>query len=140
MLFGLGNHSDTTIGVMRLLGEAGGALIMAKFLWDSFRGRLAPMTGLGIGMGAFVLLGGTVLPWYLLWAIVPLAAAIGTSRFRTWAAVLSVFFSLITPPTGSNFDGHLYVLPESWVAAIVVVVLALFVVRRRIPIWHGQPA
>ena len=38
------------------------------------RGRIDPVTGLGVGLGAVVLLGPVVHPWYLLWAAIPLAA------------------------------------------------------------------
>ena len=41
------------------------------------RGRVDPMTGLGAGLGAVVLLGPVVHPWYLLWAAIPLAATGG---------------------------------------------------------------
>ena len=41
------------------------------------------MIGLGAALGAVLVLGATVQPWYLLWAAIPLASAAGNTRFRT---------------------------------------------------------
>jgi alpha-1,6-mannosyltransferase len=137
--FGLGNHTDSTIDIMRLIGELVSVVIIVKLLWDTWRGRLRPMIGLGLCMAAVVALGATVQPWYLLWAVIPLAASVGTSRFRTATALVCAIIAMIVPPTGSTFDGRTYILPDAYVAAAVVVVVALFAVRRKLPIlpdWH----
>jgi alpha-1,6-mannosyltransferase len=136
--FGLGNHSDSTISIMRMIGELASVVVMAKLLWDTWKGRLQPMVGLGLSLGAVVVFGATVQAWYLLWAAVPLAAAIGASGFRTAATVISAFVAMIVPPTGSTFDGRAYVLPTAAVAAFVVVAIAVFLVRGKLPLlpWH----
>jgi alpha-1,6-mannosyltransferase len=41
---------------------------------------------------------------------------------------------MIVPPTGSTFDGHTYILPDSYVAAAIVLVIAVFVVRKTVPV------
>ena len=47
------------------------------------RGRMSTVgDGLGVALGATVLLFPVVQPWYLLWAIIPLAAWATRPRFR----------------------------------------------------------
>jgi alpha-1,6-mannosyltransferase len=132
--FGLGNHSDSTIDIMRTVGELVSVVIIGKLLWDTWKGRLQPMIGLGLCMGAVVILGATVQAWYLLWAAIPLAAGTGASGFRTVATVISAVVAMIVPPTGSTFDGHTYVLPDSYLAAAIVLAIAVFAVRKMVPL------
>jgi len=132
--FGLGNHTDATIGAMRLLGDLAGLGVTVKLLWDTWRGRLQPMIGLGLSLGAVVLLGATVQPWYVLWAAIPLAASTGASLFRTGATVVCAVIALLVPPTGSAFSDHAYILPYALMAAAIVFAVAVFAVRRRLPV------
>ena len=50
------------------------AILVTWLLLAVLRGRLHPVGGLGVALGATVLLFPVVQPWYLLWAIIPLAA------------------------------------------------------------------
>jgi alpha-1,6-mannosyltransferase len=133
ILLGLGNHIDAAITVSRMVGTVLGPLLAAKLLLDSFRWRLRPMIGLGAALGAVLVFGATVQPWYLLWAALPLAVAAGNIRFRTMATAISAGFAVALPPTGTTFDGRTYQLPYTYIAAGIVVVLALFLVRKHIP-------
>lgn len=130
---GLGNHIDAAITVSRMVGTLLGPLLAAKLLLDSFRWRLRPMIGLGAALGAVLVFGATVQPWYLLWAALPLAVAAGNTRFRTVATAISAAFAVALPPTGSTFDGRAYQLPYAYAGAVIVVGLALFLVRRHVP-------
>jgi alpha-1,6-mannosyltransferase len=136
ILLGLGNHIDAAITVSRMVGTLLGPLLAAKLLLDSLRWRLRPMIGLGAAIGAVLVFGATVQPWYLLWAALPLAVAAGDIRFRTMATAISAGFAVALPPTGSTFDGRAYQLPYAYVGALIVVGLALLLVRRHIP---GRP-
>ncbi|RZS43333.1 alpha-1,6-mannosyltransferase [Herbihabitans rhizosphaerae] len=140
VLLQLGNHTDAAIDVARLIGMALAAAICVRLLWRSFRGRLDPMIGLGLALGVVVALGATVLPWYLLWAVIPLSAAVGDNRFRTVAAGVCAFIALAQPPTGSGFLGHAFVLPQAYLGAAVVVALSLLVVNRTLPIRRRKAA
>lgn len=133
IVLGLGNHIDATIAVSRVIGAVLGPAIAAKLLLDSFRWRLRPLIGLGVGLGAVLLFGATVQPWYLLWAALPLAAAAGNTRFRTAATLVSVALAVALPPTGNTFDGHTFVLPYTYGAALIVVALGLLLVYRYLP-------
>jgi alpha-1,6-mannosyltransferase len=133
IILGLGNHIDAAITVSRMVGTLLGPLLAAKLLLESFRWRLRPMIGLGAAMGAVLVLGATVQPWYLLWAAIPLASAAGNTRFRMAATIISAAFAVALPPTGTTFDFRTYQLPYAYVAAAVVVAIALFVVRKHVP-------
>jgi alpha-1,6-mannosyltransferase len=133
ILLGLGNHIDAAINVSRMVGTLLGPVLAAKLLLDSFRWRLRPMIGLGAAIGAVLVLGATVQPWYLLWAALPLAVAAGNIRFRTMTTAISAAFAVALPPTGTTFDGRQFQLPYAYIAALIVVGLAVFLVRRHIP-------
>ena len=88
-------------------------------------------TGLGAGLGAVVLLGPVVHPWYLLWAAIPLAATRGLPRYRRAALAASAVLAVMVPPTGADFDFRAYQLPMAIIAGLLLVVAAVLVVRRR---------
>ena len=127
---------------MRLIGELASVALMVKLLWDSWRGRLEPMIGLGAEPGrgrrarrdrAAVVpaVGGD-----------PAGARPRRVRFRTAATVVSAVVAMLVPPTGSTFDGRAYVLPTAAAAAAVVLVVAVFLVRGKLPLlpWRDPRA
>lgn len=130
---GLGNHTDALVSIIQLVGTVVAGLITVKFLWASFRWRYRPMIGLGVSLGAFMMLHVAMQPWWLLWAVIPLAASAGTSRFRVAATVVSAVLAFLAPPPGSTFDGRAFVPLQAYLAAIVVVAIALAVVHRTAP-------
>ncbi|MGH3625616.1 MAG: polyprenol phosphomannose-dependent alpha 1,6 mannosyltransferase MptB, partial [Sciscionella sp.] len=134
LLLGLGNHAEAAVDAMRVFGTAVTGVVCVKLLLDTYRHRVEPLFGLGLCLAAVVAFGATVQPWYLLWAVPLLAAAARPTRLRTAVTVISAIFSLLVPPTGSTFDGHVYVVPEAYFAAIVILAAAMYVVRHRIPI------
>nr|WP_040407646.1 polyprenol phosphomannose-dependent alpha 1,6 mannosyltransferase MptB [Amycolatopsis nigrescens] len=133
IVLGLGNHTNALVPIMSTLGYAVGGAITLKFLWDSFKWRYRPIIGLGVSLGAVMILQISLQPWYVLWAVIPLAAAAGTSRFRVAATILSAVLVFPTPPTGSTFDGRSYVLPQAYFAGGVVVLLAVLLLHRAAP-------
>jgi alpha-1,6-mannosyltransferase len=135
LLLGTGNHIDAAIDIMRAIGTTAAALVCVKLLIDTFRAKIQPLLALGLCLSAVVVFGATVQPWYLLWAIPVLAAATTKTKLRSTIAGISVFFAVIVPPTGSTFDGHVYVVPEAYLAAIVVLAVTAYLLRNRIPLW-----
>jgi hypothetical protein len=71
------------------------------------RGR--PVLGVGLGLGAVVLAGPVIHPWYLLWAIVPIAAATRNERLIKVVAVLSVAMMYYPMPSGGGPTGDVAV-------------------------------
>ena len=82
ILLGLGDHTTAVLALTRGIGVL---IIMVMVVWlllAVFRGRLHPIGGLGVALGICVLLFPVVQPWYLLWAIIPLAAWATRPGFR----------------------------------------------------------
>ena len=132
ILAGLGDHTDTVLTITRGLGGLLAGLLCLRLLLLVLRGRLDPVTGLGVGLGAVVLLGPVVHPWYLLWAAIPLAATRGMPRHRRAALAASALLAVMLPPTGSDFAFRSFQLPLAILAGIVILAVALLVVRREL--------
>jgi alpha-1,6-mannosyltransferase len=94
------------------------------------RGRLDAVTGMGAGMGAVVLLSPIVHPWYLLWAVIPLAATRAMPVLRRAILAISAFMALVVPPTGADFNFRVYQLPMAILAGLVMMTLMLLVTRQ----------
>ena len=133
VLFQVGNHVDNTIAVARAIGWVGFAAAGVALLWQAYRGRLSAMAGLGLFLFWFVVLGPVVQPWYPLWAIIPLATCKASKRFRIVVTVFSALIALVTPPTGSTFDGRAFLIPTAAAAALITVGLLLLLVRGKLP-------
>ena len=73
ILLGLGDHTTAVLALTRAIGVFLIAVVVTWLLLAVLRGRLHPVGGLGVALGATVLLFPVVQPWYLLWAIIPLA-------------------------------------------------------------------
>jgi alpha-1,6-mannosyltransferase len=132
ILAGLGDHTDTVLTITRGAGGLAAAAVCLRLLFAVLRGRVDPVTGLGVGLGAVVLLGPVVHPWYLLWAAIPLAATRGMPRHRRAALAASALLAVMLPPTGSDFAFRSFQLPLAILAGIVILVVALLAVRREL--------
>ncbi|MCW0212351.1 MAG: polyprenol phosphomannose-dependent alpha 1,6 mannosyltransferase MptB [Pseudonocardia sp.] len=130
ILAGLGDHTDTTLMLTRGAGGIAAALLCVWLLLAVLRGRVDAVTGVGAGLGAVVLLGPVVHPWYLLWAAIPLAATRGLPRYRRAALAASAVLAVMVPPTGADFNFRAYQLPMAIVAGIVLLGVAVLLVRR----------
>ncbi|WNV84279.1 polyprenol phosphomannose-dependent alpha 1,6 mannosyltransferase MptB [Umezawaea sp. Da 62-37] len=136
----LGNHTESTIALARILGQVVSVLIVGTLLWKSFRGRIKAVNGLGAGLGAVLVLGPVLQPWYVLWAALPLATAVVAKRFRGFAMTTSAFIAIILPPTGSAFDGRAYVVPQAVTGAAITFVLCVLVARKQLyPLMRRDP-
>lgn len=117
---GLGDHTDTSLALMRALGLLVGAFWVVRMLWASWRGAVHPVGGLGVATFFLVLFFPVVHPWYLLWAVMPLAAWADRAGFRVSVAVISSVLSFFILPRGLN-------LPPSTVSLIYLMFLVFFV-------------
>ena len=133
VLAGLGDHTTQVVALSRILGGAIATVICLWLLLGTLKGRIDPVTGLGCGLGAVVLLSPTVHPWYLLWAAIPLAATTARIRFRRLAVAGSAIVALLVPPTGADFSFRPYQLPMAIIAGLLILFVPLFLVRHRIP-------
>jgi alpha-1,6-mannosyltransferase len=133
ILAGLGDHTTSILTLTRALGGVVAGLICLRLLIGTLRGQLDPVTGVGAGLGAVVLLSPTVHPWYLLWAAIPLAASYARIRFRRVAVAGSAIVALLVPPTGADFAFRAFQLPMAIIAGVVILLVALYPIRHRIP-------
>ncbi|HEV7899301.1 MAG TPA: polyprenol phosphomannose-dependent alpha 1,6 mannosyltransferase MptB [Planosporangium sp.] len=88
---------DQALHTWWLIGLATAACVFVD-LWRR-SAQIGPVAALGLSLGAFVMLGPVVHPWYLLWAIVPLAMA-GSVATRRAVTVLSAALVLFVLPGG----------------------------------------
>lgn len=137
ILLNLGNHADSIIGASRAVGLVTAAVIVIGLLWSSFRGRLNPLTGIGIALGAAVVLGPVLHPWYLLLTAIPLAATSRSHHFRVAATAVSAFLALAVPSPGSPFFGRAFVITDAIFGAALITAVALTLALYRLP---GGPA
>ncbi|MGH4010597.1 MAG: polyprenol phosphomannose-dependent alpha 1,6 mannosyltransferase MptB [Pseudonocardiaceae bacterium] len=140
---GLGDHTTSVLVLSRAVGLAAAGGVCLLLLWRCWRGRMEPLAGLGVGLGAVVLLGPVVHPWYLLWAAIPLAASATHPAFRTTATVASAWLAVMVGPTGSDFLFRAWVVPAAIGAAIVTLAVPLLLVRGHTPplsatLWPGR--
>jgi alpha-1,6-mannosyltransferase len=129
ILGGLGDHTDSVLSLTRAAGLVLAALVTGALLLAVLRGRVDAITGMAAGMGAVVLLSPIVHPWYLLWAVIPLAATKAMPRARRAVLAISGVLAVVVPPTGADFTFRAYQLPLSIGAALLIIVLVLLVVR-----------
>ncbi|WAL68437.1 polyprenol phosphomannose-dependent alpha 1,6 mannosyltransferase MptB [Amycolatopsis cynarae] len=119
--------TSAAISVMVRIGAVLGAIAGARLLWSIHRGRFDPVTGLGLVFSVMLIAGPVVQPWYLLWAILPLAASVRSDRARRVLAGVSAVLAMALPPLG----GGAAVLVEGYLVAAAF--LAAFW-------WFGRPA
>lgn len=140
VLLGLGDHNESILALTRAVGLAAAACVCVWLLWRCFRGRIDALTGLGVGLGAVVLLGPVVHPWYLLWAAIPLAGSATAAGYRRAAVALSVALALLVPPTGQDFYLRAFVLAQAIAGGAVILAVTLLVIRHRLPARRLVPA
>ena len=137
ILLGLGDHTTAVLALTRAIGVSLIAVIVTWLLLAVLRGRLHPVGGLGVALGVTVLLFPVVQPWYLLWAIIPLAAWATRPGFR--AAVIAV--TLIVGIFGPTANGDRFALFQIVLATLAstVIVLALIAMTYRWLPWRAIP-
>lgn len=119
LLLGLGDHTQAVLDVMQPVGTLIGSVIAVVIMWQCWQRRINPIFGLGMAMGAFVLLAPVIQPWYLLWAALPLAVSTADPRVRTATVWLTVLFSVTIMPNGATIG--VFVIVQAVVVAAVVV-------------------
>ncbi|MCX7443771.1 polyprenol phosphomannose-dependent alpha 1,6 mannosyltransferase MptB [Corynebacterium sp. P7003] len=136
MVSGLGDQTAAMLTVTRGIGVTVAGLFMIRMLIAVHRGTIHAVGGLGISTFVLVLLFPVVQPWYMLWAILPLAAWANRPLFRVSATAYSVVVCFLVLPRGLP-------LPPGTVAGIylstalsttAVMVFLWWAVRR----WHPR--
>ena len=137
ILLGLGDHTTAVLSLTRAMGVL---IIMITVTWlllAVFRGRLHPVGGLGVALGATVLLFPVVQPWYLLWAIIPLAAWATRPGFRIATITTSLIVGIFGP-TANGDRFALFQILDATLASLVIVLLLIAVTFNHLP-WRKVP-
>ena len=132
IVLGLGDHTTAVLSLTRGMGVL---IIMVMVVWlllAVFRGRLHPIGGLGVALGVTVLLFPVVQPWYLMWAIIPLAAWATRTGFRLAAIVVSLVVGIFGP-TANGDRFALFQIVDATAASTIIVVLLVALTYTRLP-------
>ncbi|MEO6084666.1 MAG: polyprenol phosphomannose-dependent alpha 1,6 mannosyltransferase MptB [Umezawaea sp.] len=122
--------TQTMIGVGKVVGCVLAVCGIVVVLHRQLRGRIGDVASLGMVLGVVVVLGPVVQPWYLLWAVIPLAACLRTGRASTRLTALVAVFAVLVPPLAGNFTGRVGQLVAGYAIGIVVVGAAFFLLRQ----------
>jgi alpha-1,6-mannosyltransferase len=137
ILLGLGDHTTAVLSLTRAMGVLIIAVLVSWLLLAVLRGRLHPVGGLGVALGMTVLLFPVVQPWYLLWAILPLAAWVTRPGFRI--AIIAVTLIVgIFGPTANGDRFALFQILDATLASAVIALLLIRLTRNRLP-WRYVP-
>jgi alpha-1,6-mannosyltransferase len=137
ILVGLGDHTTAVLSLTRAIGVLIIAVLVTWLLLSVLRGRLHPVGGLGVALGATVLLFPVVQPWYLLWAIIPLAAWATRPGFR--AATIGVTLVVgIFGPTANGDRFALFQIVDATLASALIVAIMIALTYRHLP-WRKLP-
>ena len=137
ILLGLGDHTTAVLSLTRAIGVLIIAMVVTWLLLAVLRGRLHPVGGLGVALGATVLLFPVVQPWYLLWAIIPLAAWATRPRFRIAAIAVTLIVGIFGP-TANGDRFALFQILDATLASALIVALLIWLTRNRLP-WRYVP-
>ena len=132
VLLGLGDHTTAVLSLTRGIGVL---IIMVMVVWlllAVFRGRLHPIGGLGVALGICVLLFPVVQPWYLLWAIIPLACWATRTGFRGRVIVITLVVGIFGP-TANGDRFALFQIVDATVASTLIVVMLIAVTYHYLP-------
>ena len=137
ILLGLGDHTTAVLSLTRAMGVLIITITVTWLLLAVLRGRLHPVGGLGVALGATVLLFPVVQPWYLLWAIIPLAAWATRPGFRIATIAVTLIVGIFGP-TANGDRFALFQIIDATVASTVIVLLLIALTLHRLP-WRTVP-
>jgi alpha-1,6-mannosyltransferase len=137
ILLGLGDHTTAVLGLTRAIGVIIIAILVSYLLLSVLRGRLHPVGGLGVALGATVLLFPVVQPWYLLWAIIPLATWATRPSFRGTTIAITLVVGIFGP-TANGDRFALFQIVDATLASAVIVAILIAITYSRLP-WRPLP-
>lgn len=138
ILLGLGDHTTAVLGLTRGIGVLLIAILVTWLLLAVLRGKLHPVGGLGVALGMTVLLFPVVQPWYVLWAVIPLAAWATRPAFRSTTIVVTLMVGIFGPTAnGDRFT--LFQILLAVVASTMTVLVLMVLTHNRLP-WRKLPS
>ncbi|WP_025735840.1 polyprenol phosphomannose-dependent alpha 1,6 mannosyltransferase MptB [Mycobacterium genavense] len=135
---GLGDHTTAVLALTRFIGVLIIMVLVSWLLYAVFRGRLHPIGGLGVALGICVMLFPVVQPWYLLWAIIPLACWATRTGFRETVIVITLVVGIFGPTANGDRFALFQILDATLASAAVMAVL-IALTYTRLP-WRPLPS
>ncbi|WP_445160752.1 polyprenol phosphomannose-dependent alpha 1,6 mannosyltransferase MptB [Mycobacterium sp. Dal123C01] len=130
ILLGLGDHTTAVLALTRFIGVMIIMVLVTWLLLAVFRGRLHPIGGLGVALGICVLLFPVVQPWYLLWAIIPLACWATRTGFRETVIVITLVVGIFGPTANGDRFALFQILDATLASAAAMAVLVALTYTR----------
>ncbi|WP_326546851.1 polyprenol phosphomannose-dependent alpha 1,6 mannosyltransferase MptB [Mycolicibacterium sp. ND9-15] len=130
ILLGLGDHTTAVLGLTRAIGVFIIAILVTWLLLAVLRGRLHPVGGLGVALGVTVLLFPVVQPWYVLWAVLPLAAWATRPAFRSTTIVVTLAVGIFGPTANGDRFTVFQILLATAASTVIVLGLILLTYNR----------
>lgn len=134
---GLGDHINTAVAITRAMGVTLGLVWVIRMLWAAWRGRIHPLGAMGAAYLILILFFPVVQPWYLLWAILPLAAWANTRAFQQATIVFSTFFSFAVLPRGLSLSpSSVAVIYGTFIILAITLIILGWFASARFPTLH----
>lgn len=131
VLLGLGDHTTAVLSLVQPIGQVIAGLFTLRMLIAVYTGRLPAIGALGVSLGAIVLFWPVVQPWYLLWAVLPLAAWATRPLFRIPTIGFSTLVCIIQMPSGQDYTP--FVIVEGALATLLALGLLVLGTRKLLP-------
>lgn len=130
---GLGDHTEAVLVLTRSIGVLIAGIFMVRMLLATYLGRISPIGALGVSTFIMVLCFPVVHPWYMLWAILPLAAWANRPLFRSAVLTYTVILSFFTLPRGHGLlpGNILSIYLASTICMAAILGISFFVLKKR---------
>lgn len=136
VFLGLGDQTQAILDVVRPLGQLIAAVLVVRWMLATLAGRLHPLGALGVSMATVVVFFPFVQAWYLLWAVIPLAAWATRPWFRIATITISAIIAIVVMPTSSNTSG--VVLAQGLLAGVIMVAVMTALFFEDWPRWRPR--
>lgn len=129
---GLGDHTEAVLVLCRAVGVMIAGVFMVRMLLATYLGRISPIGALGVSTFVMVLCFPVVHPWYMLWAILPLAAWANRPFFRSAVLSYTVILSFFTLPRGHGLlPGNIFSIYVASIICIAAILGISFLVLKK---------
>ncbi len=130
---GLGDHTEAVLVLTRTIGVLIAGIFMVRMLLATYLGRISPIGALGVSTFIMVLCFPVVHPWYMLWAILPLAAWANRPLFRSAVLTYTFILSFFTLPRGHGLlpGNILSIYLASTICMAAILGISFLVLKKR---------
>jgi len=112
-------HETEVLNLVRTAGAVATGVGLIYLLWRA--PRMGTARACGFALALIVALGPIVLPWYVLWGLIPLAA-VGRRIERGYAIIASVVLAIVVQPSGSSMPDVVLMLTVTLLAALAIAI------------------